>query len=37
MEQVADSNEMPPLLAILVGLIGLLLPFVLLLLITWFA
>jgi hypothetical protein len=36
-EQAADSNEMSPLLAMLVGLIGLLLPFLSLLFITWFA
>jgi hypothetical protein len=36
-EHVTDSNEMPPLHAILVGLIGLLLPFFLTLFMTWFA
>ena len=36
-EQLTDSNEMPPLLAMLVGLIGLLLPFLSVLFITLFA
>jgi hypothetical protein len=36
-EHVTDGNEMPPLLAMLVGLIGLLLPFFSILFIAWFA